>query len=92
MYVSITVRVGANTRRQVMDDRQLIVDKVNELIDEYYEIENEIRQLKEMFGLGYRYLDSTGSVIKESGNVINMAAYKARKAAEVLVVSNGDAA
>ena len=53
-----------------MDDK-LIVDRVNELIDRYLDIETEVRNLKEAYALGYRYLDENGKVIKDNGNVIH---------------------
>ncbi|MHC4278258.1 MAG: hypothetical protein ACYSTI_13210 [Planctomycetota bacterium] len=59
------------------EDKKLIVDRVNELIDEYFLIETEIKNLKEYYSQGYRYLDSTtGEVIKEADNVVHMSDYR----------------
>ena len=59
------------------EGKKLIVDRVNELIDEYFNIETEIKNLKDAYTQGYRYLDgTTGEVIKEAGNVFHMSDYR----------------
>jgi hypothetical protein len=59
------------------EGNKLIVDRVNELIDEFFGIEDEIKRLKELYSQGYRYLDgTTGEVIKEADNVFHMSDYR----------------